>query len=262
MSGDRCKTFDFATLSDLFNTLHGYYELNNASLAETIQEWNFLEDSNRQGAQIVARYMKWSFTVSFLELLNAWQWFLGGILLGRQVYMPAQVMQMYYYSIFFSCGAFLAAQFKGHYTLEVELLNEEDIQKMEIKQKRKEVWVGEDGNGEPCIHIKDKGRGGEHEIRANWFYEVFKDWDLKGDHPAVTMFESDRNYHVGFRNMFTYSLADIGGEFFYDPKGCPARPSDEILFSLWKREDWVDFFPEEFWALEHLKVPLNSILFK
>ena len=253
MPNDRSKTYNTASLSALFSKLNGYYNLDNRALARLLLKWDLLEDNNRKDTQIVASYMKWSFTVSFLQLLNAWQWFLAGILLGRQTYMPAQIMQMYYYSIFFSYGSFLSAQFKGHYTLKVKVANDKSI-----KKTRKEVWVGQDNN-KPCLCIKSKGRGGEHELRAKWFYEVFKNWDLSNEYPDVLAFQDNREFHVGLRNMYTYSLADIGEEFFYaGPDACPTPPSNETLLSLWRREkEWPNYFPEEFWALEHIKAAIG-----
>jgi hypothetical protein len=253
MSGERTRTYDIGSLSALFNELDGYYNLPNRDLAGLLVDLDLLQEQNRMDAQTVASYVKWSFTASFLQLVNAWQWFLSGVLLARQSYMPSQVMQMYYYSIFFSYGAFLSAQLKGHYTLRVETTDNGDV-----KKTRKEVWTGEHGN-QPHICVGNRGRGGEHEIRAKWFYKVFGSWDLKDHHPDVLAFEDDRSFLVGFRNMLTYSLADVAEELFYhDPDFCPAPPANEVLLRLWRRnKDWVECFPEEFWALEHIKVVVD-----
>jgi hypothetical protein len=250
MSGDRTNTFSFKSLSKSFNELEGYHNLSNLDLGNALESWNLLEEEHRQNDSVIANYQKWSFTASFLQLINAWQWFFSGVLLGRQAYLPAQTMQMYYYSIFFSYGSFLSAQFKGHYTLETK------VEDMKTRKIRKEVWLDKN-NGKNCIEIKDKGRGGEHEIRANWFYAVFKNWDFKGSHPDVFSFDSDTDFHSRFRNMYTYSLSDIAEELYTIPKQRSAPPN-EVLISLWKREvKWVECYPEEFWALEHIKVAVD-----
>ncbi|MBD2131182.1 hypothetical protein H6F47_01570 [Sphaerospermopsis sp. FACHB-1094] len=119
MSNDgRETTFTFKRLSSEFNNLEGYYNLYNDRLASQLKELNLLggdrtaENKVYDQAKIVI-YKKWSFTVSFLQMLNAWQWFFAGILLERNSYLTTQAMQMYYYTIFFSCGSFLSAHFRG-----------------------------------------------------------------------------------------------------------------------------------------------------
>jgi hypothetical protein len=250
MSGDRTTTFNFELLSNIFNELEGYCDLSNYDLGNALESWNLLEEGYRQDGAVIANYLKWSFTTSFLQLINAWQWFFSGVLLGRQAYLPAQTMQMYYYSIFFSCGSFLSAQFKGHYTLGTK------VEDMKARKTRKEVWLGKN-NGKHCVEIKDKGRGGEHEIRANWFYAVFKNWDFKSSHPDVFSFHDDTDFHSRFRNIYTYSLCDITEELGTTPEQRSA-PTNDVLIRLWNREvDWVDSYPEEFWALEHVKVAVD-----
>lgn len=248
MSGDRTTALSFKLLSESFNELEGYYNLANSDLGVALESWDLLEEEHRKNDAVITNYKRWSFTASFLQLINAWQWFFSGVLLGRQAYLPAQTMQMYYYSIFFSYGSFLSAHFKGHYTLKTE------IEDMKVRKTRKEVWLNQKNNGKSYIEIKDKGRGGEHEIRANWFYAVFRNWDFKSSHPDVFSFDSDTDFHSRFRNIFTYSLSDITEELYTTPAQRSAPPN-EILISLWNREaEWVDYYPEEFWALEHIKV--------
>lgn len=247
MSGDRTTTFPFDLISQKFNELEGYDNASNFDLGNALESWKLLEEERRQDDEVVANYLGWSFTASFLQLINAWQWFFSGVLLGRQAYLPAQTMQMYYYSIFFSYGSFLSAQFKGHYTLEKK------VEDAKTKKTRREVWLG-GNNGKICIETKEKGRGGEHEIRANWFYAVFKDWDTQSSYPEVSSFDSDAGFHSRFRNKYTYSLSDIAEELYTVPEWQPA-PSNEILISLWNREiEWADYYPEEFWALQNIRV--------
>jgi hypothetical protein len=250
----KTETFSLNTLSDLFNSLHGYYNLSGSDLSLELVKWNLLDESNQKDELVVVpRYVKWSFSASFLQLVNAWQWFLAGILLGRQVHMPAQVMQMYYYAIFFSYGAFLSAQIKGHYTLKWKSKSDGHTKKI-----RKEIWLGVD-NDQLRIFTKDKRRGGEHEIRAKWFYEVFKSWDLRNSYPGVLVFESNRTLHSRFRNMYTYSLGDIARELHDSvPNGCPIVPSDKMLFDLWMHPAYfAEDFPETFWVLEHIKAVVD-----
>src|SRR5690242_5878247 len=119
----RSHTFDFQSLLSTFNNENGYYDLSNSDIAYTLKNLNLLEEDNRKDENCIKIYKRWSFTASFLQMLNAWQWFFSGILLGRQANLPAQTMQMNYYSIFFSYGSFLSAQFKGHYTVETKIDN-------------------------------------------------------------------------------------------------------------------------------------------
>lgn len=197
MCNNRAKPFDFNILSSLFNEFDGYYDAVNQQLFETLVHWDLLDENNRKDKAIAYSFMKWSLTVSFLKLINSFQWFLAGVLLDRTDVFPAQVMQMYYYSIFFSSGSFLSSQGKGHYTIKTEV-----GPSGELKPTRREVWF--ESETPPFLCIKEQGRGGEHEIRANWFYEVFRNWESRNNYPAVLLFESDRRYHTGFRNMFTY----------------------------------------------------------
>ena len=161
--------------------------------------------------------------------------------------------QMYYYSIFFSYGAFLSAQLKGHYTLKLEFPNDSDVKKI-----RREVWIGTKDD-QLYIDLKSKGRGGEHEIRAKWFYEVFRNWDFRDGYLDVLEFESDRTFHTSFRNMYTYSLGDIARELFHSvPNGYPFSPSDEVLLGIWRRgTELIECYPETFWALEHIKTVVD-----
>lgn len=252
MCNDRTKTFDFNMLSSLFNKFNGYYDAVNEQLFGTLVHWDLIDEKNRNDEAIVYGFMKWSFTVSFLKLINSFQWFLAGVLLERTAVFPAQVMQMYYYSIFFSYGSFLSGQGKGHYTIK-----EETNASGEIIPTRREVWL--ELENPPFLCIKEKGRGGEHEIRANWFYEVFRNWEFRDSYPTVLLFESDRRFHTGFRNMFTYSLADMAEELFEAPDPRSNMPSNEILLDLWNHSDeaLIDYFPDEYWALEHIKPSLD-----
>ncbi|MBD2625523.1 hypothetical protein [Trichormus variabilis] len=253
MNEGRTTPVEFKILLERFNLLDGYDNLANDQLGKTLEGWNLLEENNRKKEQVIASYQKWSFTTSFLQMINAWQWFFSGVLLGRQAYLPAQSMQMYYYSIFFSYGAFLSAQCKGHYTVETKL--EQDNK---AKKTRKEVWLNTKSDGTSCIEIKDKGRGGEHEIRSDWFYAVFKQWDFKASHPNVLYFKDNPEFHSSNRNLFTYSLSDMSEELYSIPEERSAPPSNEILISLWNREkDWLNYYPEEFVALEHIKVVVD-----
>lgn len=199
MSENRTTSFCFESLSKSFNGLEGYWNLDNSDIGNALKSWDFLKEENRENEEIIASYQKWSFTASFLQLINAWQWFFSGLLIGRQADLPAQMMQMYYYSIFFSYGSFLSAQFKGHYTLKTEIKKTE-IEDTKVKKTRKEAWIGKDANGKSCIYTEDIGRGGEHANRANWFYATFEGWDFKSSYPDVLSFKERASSHSHFRN--------------------------------------------------------------
>jgi len=223
--------------------------MGNEELDRALLRWDLLDEANRVKEKTAWNFLNWSLTASFLQLMNALEWFASGILLQRFSYLPAQTMQSYYYSIFFSYGSFLAIHGKGHYTVRLEQVGGQP------KQTRQELWLDE--GPPPLIGIKDKGRGGEHEIRANWFYEVFKNWDLRESYPSVQLFENDTKYHTGFRNMFTYQLSEMAEELHNDDTRDPI--SNETLLRLWNHDaEVVDYFPEEFWPLTHLKPAFDT----
>ena len=102
---NRSRPFASDKLHWLFNELSGFYDRGNQELVRSLLHWNLLEEKNRADEKLAYSFLKWSFTVSYLELINALQWFSAGLFLHRKAYLPAQTMQMYYYSIFFSCGS-------------------------------------------------------------------------------------------------------------------------------------------------------------
>jgi hypothetical protein len=160
------------------------------------------------------------------------------------------MMQSYYYSIFFSYGSFLALHGKGHYTVRLERNGAN-----EPKSVRRELWFEE--GPPPFIGIKQMGGGGEHLVRANWYYQVFKSWDMRESYPAVELFEDDAKFHTGFRNMFTYQLSEMAEELHHDDTYEPI--ADEILLRLWNQDaELVDYFPEEFWPLAHFKATFDT----
>lgn len=208
MSEYRETVFTFKTLLREFNELEGYCNLNNDELASELQRMKLLgEDNNAKynmiyDKKIITSYKKWSFTVSFLQMINAWQWFFAGILLGRQSCLTTQIMQMYYYAIFFSYGSFLSAQFKGNYTVgesikhkESRNKNSQTVEKVrdeilkliskntegdlsvdsvksisdnqgieEIREAvRREIWFVENKEHGNYIHVKDNRQQGKGE---------------------------------------------------------------------------------------------------
>lgn len=248
-SDKRSVPLAYSTLSEFFETAGGYYEMGNEELAGTLLRWDLLEARNRTEAKTAWSFLRWSLTASFLQLMNAFQWFLSALLLERSSYLPAQTMQQHYYSIFFSFGSFLALHGKGHYTVKIEPQGSDDPRVF-----RREVWL--DDGPPPLVDLKEKGRGGEHEVRANWFYEVFKAWEQKDDYPGVLMFEQDRKFHTGFRNMFTYALSEMAEELHHDAH--EDAVSNEVVLRLWSREsEVIELYPDEFWVLEHLRAPLE-----
>ncbi|MDB9310185.1 hypothetical protein PN471_16400 [Aphanizomenon sp. CS-733/32] len=309
MSNDgRETTFTFKRLSSEFNNLEGYYNLYNDRLASQLKELNLLggdrtaENKVYDQAKIFI-YKKWSFTVSFLQMLNAWQWFFAGILLERNSYLTTQAMQMYYYTIFFSCGSFLSAHFKGNYTLaDIKTLKEANIknQNNEITKKvrnetlrvlelmgqdtesylssindnqnieeimesaRREVWLVDDETDGNYIYVakRNKKKGGEHEVRAKWYYDVFNGWESKVKilYPDVRCFnenEDDKKFHSDRRNMFTYSIQMMADELCSLDEDI--RLTNEQIICLWQRKssDLTNRYPEAFWALEHIKVVVD-----
>lgn len=250
MCKKRSVPLSFKSLSQLFNDVEGYYYMGNEELENNLLRWNLLDEKNQKDVQTVYSFMKWSFTISFLEMINSWQWLLAGVTIANNVNLPAQMMQLYYYSIFFSSASILSALGKGRYTLKMDRIpNTHDFRKT-----RKEIWFEEDIP--PYLCVKDISRGAEHEVRAKWFYEVFRQWDLKDEHQTVLMFEDDRTFHSSFRNMFTYELSEMAEEL-YTPDDMH-NISLDILLKLWDRdEELADFFPEEFWAIEHIKASID-----
>jgi hypothetical protein len=247
MPDPRTEAYDIDVLSELLTQFDGYYNLNIPDLANFLIDLELLEEGNRIGIQVFAKYVKWSFTVSFVEAINAWQWLLAGVLLSRQAQLPAQTIQMYYYSIFFSFRSFLSGHFKGRYTLK--------------EQTRKDLWVDLPRDNDPRIVVRNPSSGGEHAHTATWFYEVFKAWDLKSNHPTVQSFETDQRFHSTLRNEFTYSLADIANELYSGGREHVDGISNDILLCFWRREDEMselgEYFPEVGWAIEHIRVAMD-----
>ncbi|MDM9583295.1 hypothetical protein [Nostoc sp. GT001] len=304
------KILTFKTLLRDFNEVKGYYNLNNDELASQLQQMKLLGENYDAvenkifDEEIIAAYKKWSFTVSFLQMINAWQWFFAGILLGRQSYLTTQVMQMYYYAIFFSYGSFLSAQFKGNYTL-TERVKHEKIKNKNIKilekvrneilkvlnkntgddlladsvkstfdnqgveeireAVRRDVWFVENKEYGNYIHIKDnrKSGKGEHERRSILFYRVFGSWDsqkwLNISYPDIRSFKDDDKFHSNMRNNLTYSIKMMADELYYDISQIDIGLTNEMIVGLWQREspDLVKTYPEEFWALEHIKIVVD-----
>jgi hypothetical protein len=182
-------------------------------------------------------------------MINAWQWFFSGALLSRQTYLPAQALQMWYYSIFFSSMSFLASQFRGIYTIAIQ--GGKDGSPFNRSKIRKAVWL--DVPGQSLVLDEPVHKGGQHETIADWFYSVFNDWDAKGNYPDVVAFVKDRKFHTYFRNLYTYSLADIAEELFTADN--MLHIDNRSILALWQRDQSaVDIFPEALWAIEHLRV--------
>lgn len=247
---NRASPITSTSLSEIFRRAGGYLPMGNQELAGSLLRWKLLDPSNRANPEISVRFLRWSLTASFLQLLNSMQWLMSGIVLQRSLTFPAQTLQQYYYSIFFSCRSFLAAHGKGHYTLDIT-----DDASGQMHNIRRELWFNQ--GPPPSLQIKEKGSGGEHEVTADWFYEVFGRWDQRDRHPSVRLFEEDRKFHTSFRNMFTYSLADMAEELHHDAEESPIP--DEVLLRLWERDPkLIDYFPEVFWDLTHIQVPLGA----
>jgi hypothetical protein len=246
----RTKAFAIKELSKQFSRVGGYLDLINHDLADFLLSLNLLDQNRRNDPNVALAFAHWSFSVSLLQLVNAWQWFFAGVAIETRNYLPAQAMQMFYYSIFFSYGSFLSAQFKGLYTVG-ETTEKEGISPRKI---RKEVWL-ENNRQLFSISIKDRGgSGGEHQSRANWFSEVFSGWDRAENFPAISLFKKEPLFHVEYRNMYTYSLADMGEELFSVPEISSAEAMKNVVFGLWKNEADADLFPEMTWALEHIRM--------
>lgn len=250
--------FSQSELENLFNQVDGYCNLGNTDLYNQLIAWELLEGSNRTKPQVVASYVKWSFTASFLMMVNAWQWFLSGILLARQGFMLPQVSQLHYYSILFSYESFLAAQLRGYYTVEERLPPTANIGS--LRQTRRLVWIDTAAGVPRSIVVECKGRGGFHDLLAKWFYDVFVLWDPAIKHPEVHGFAGPdyRTHLVSERNDYTYSLASMAEDLAHMPTQTSAPTSAEQLAALWQHShDEIDAYPECYWCLEHLKVATN-----
>ncbi|MFN5990992.1 MAG: hypothetical protein ACK6A9_19065 [Dolichospermum sp.] len=294
-NNDRETTFSFKRLLSEFNELEGYYNLNNDQLASQLKELNLLgvnvnAENKVDDPDTIAIYKKWSFTVSFLQMLNAWQWFFAGILLERNSYLTTQAMQMYYYAIFFSYGSFLSAHFKGHYTVKDELKTTKNkkIKNNEIFQKfgnetaralmanvedkdmeeiivssRRYVWLVDNPRDGKYIYVKAKNeeRGGEHERRSKWYYGVFTSWESKINisYPEVRYFKEDdyNTLHPKNRNMYTYSIQHMVDELYYEDEDTALN--NEGIICLWQRKSngLSEAFSTEFWTLQHIKVVVD-----
>lgn len=238
---------------ELFSKFGGYLDLNNDDLQYEMISWELANQENLGNHEIVFKYIPWCFSASFLQMINAWQWFFSGVLLSQQCYLPAQSLQCWYYATFFSSVSFLASQLRGIFTINIEYDFENDTS-ANTKRNRKAIWIESPEKGEWQIALNQPvQKGGQHETIANWFYDVFNKWDNKRKYPDVDAFVKDRKFHTNFRNLFTYSLGDIAEELF--------SPDDihivdnQIIKNLWERDvSEVEIHPETFWALEHLRV--------
>ncbi len=298
MSEYQEKCFTFKKILHEFNEIEGYENLNNEDLANVLQGMKLLGENNNNrenkihDKEIIADYKKWSFTFSFLQMINAWQWFFAGILLGRNSYLPAQVHQMYYYAIFFSYGSFLSAHFKGNYTvaeikksIKVNDKTKENFKSVaeQVKDEifkasgknieishdyekyekvRREVWYVEDKSNTTYIKVKERGNsGGEHERRSHLFHSVFKTWNSPNyfniSYPHIFPLDNSK-FFSDQRNFFTYSMEAMADELYYSSDSIDTQIglSNKAIIGLWQREssDLANAYPEAFWALEHIKV--------
>lgn len=236
---------------EFFKSSDGYLDLNNDDLAEFLINLDLNGDAICKDSHKIVLFIPWAFTASFLQMINSWQWFFSGVLLGRQSYMPAQVNQALYYSIFFSSFSFLYSQLKGMATIAVDYTDGKDV---EESKTRKSFWLNYGNKKDLFIELAaPSNRGGEHQTIAHWFYDSFNKWGAKNNYPDVVEFITKKKFHTNYRNLYTYSLGDISEELYHDENPLPMT-NDEILM-LWNRNyETVQEFPEVFWALEHLKV--------
>lgn len=252
-----CKfvAIDYNDQATIFEKTCAYLDLNNDGLANMAVHWNLLDSKNLQDNSIISSYLPWSYTVSFLYMVNAWQWFFSGVLLSRQTYLPAQILQTWYYSKFFASLSFLASHFKGIYTVEIKERNDPNV--IGHSRTRRAIWFENSDPKKNCLALDNiQPRGGQHEIIAYWFYEVFNNWDKKHEYPDVAAFINDRKFHTYFRNLYTYSLADIAEELFSSDN--QLHLDNDLIIELWKRNvKAVEIFPDAFWTIEHLKLVTN-----
>jgi hypothetical protein len=311
---DRETTFEFTKLLSEFNNLEGYYNLSNTMLASELKELTLLGENLKAENKVsdtdkIYIYKKWSFTFSFMQMLNAWQWFFAGILLQRNSHLKTQAMQMYYYSIFFAYGSFLSAQFKGHYTLadvpkktnyqSINNMNNEvsekiknemlrlkglgridtesylssinninNIQNLEmLEPARRYVWLAGNQKTGNYIYVqaRKEHKGGEHERRAEWYYQVFNSWENKINifYPEVRYFKEnhDNKFHTDNRNRYTYSIQFMVDELYEEYED--SALTNKGIICLWQRKsddltkDLSDMYSLEFWALQHIKVVVD-----
>ena len=65
--------FSLQEISDFFKGLEGYYNYSNDDLARALISLKLLREENRKKEDNVLTFLKWSLTVSFLYMVNAWQ---------------------------------------------------------------------------------------------------------------------------------------------------------------------------------------------
>jgi hypothetical protein len=236
-------------LASFFSDANGYENLCNTGLADKLLRFNLSESDNYKNPAIISSFVRWSFSVSFLMMLNAWQWFLAGISLGRQSFVPTQIMHLYYYSIFSASRAFLAANLKGRYALKIE---KNTANSKEIRERRN-VWISLGGDQKPFVELENPSAG-EHQFIATWFYTIFSTWANRNQYPDVNPLARNYRFHVDARNLFTYQI-DYMADELYTGNPAPPAPSNEALLAIWQRDQTqTENFPEEFWALEHIRV--------
>ncbi len=241
----RTTLISLANLSALFKVVGGYFSLSNRELRESLIDWDISRTGAQKDKETIVKFIKWSFSASFLQLVNAFQWFLAGLTLNTLGRFPAQYLQMYYYAIFFASGSFLSAYGKGMYT----------ITQQPEKPSRQEVWVDW---SDFALCLKQVG-GNEHLRRAKWFYEAFSQWENKGDYPSILLFQNAREFHTSWRNLLTYSLADMSEEIFSEPANWDFVP-EEIILSIWHGEpvgEEAEALPEIIWPLSHMKAAFD-----
>ncbi len=246
---DRYLAWPMSDSHELFAQVDGYYPADSLSLQRTLEEMHLLDEAARSQPQTIATYIKWSYTTSFMMMLNAWQWFLSGILVGRQACLPAQVQHLNYYSTFFSYCSFLAAQFRGCYTTARSFRGSG-----EWKRERRLVWIA-GRHAEPWVELGSAGSD-QHAKTADWFYDVFANWDGRAYHPIVEGFAEEpyKGFLVGERHFFTYHLENMVDELSRMPE--PVSPTaEQALLDLWAcTGEATEIHPEEAWALAHLRL--------
>ncbi len=234
----------------LFCTVDGYADGQNDTLYCFIEKLKLTVGENNVKAELLHDYAKVMYAISFLEMINAWQWFLTAQHTREFSASTAQRIQNEYYSIFFSMLSYLSLNQKGSFNI--------SINGQDGKSVRKSLWCNFDKG---LLEVGEvRLRGGEHESTAMWFYKVFLKSEFNNSDSIFELYKDETGYHSKMRNWFTYRIGDIAEDLFETPtnKGINNVGLFDILNGFGES---IDFEPETFTALQYLKFVTDLHLF-
>jgi hypothetical protein len=242
--------YSYDKIMDNFILVNGYPNALNDQLYHEIINLNLKDGENEVSEVIANKFISISFGIAYLYMITSWQWFSSAILLDKYSATSSQMLQLLYYSIFFSANSFLGLNQQGLFTVRTEEKNDT------IKKERRFLRLYEHDSGSKCISVTAPGRGngGQHEFVFKEFYKVFENWEEKNYFPGIEQFSDEHHFHSHFRNMFTYSLEYLS-ESLYEAPNLKNRDSVAEMISIWNEEGFhEDFFSEETWAIQYLSL--------